>query len=43
MLHFLIRAWAAFKDPHKDNIKQDIYTLQLSESKEIFDSAYGLF
>jgi len=36
-------SFTAIKNPHKDNIRQDIYTLQLSESKEIFDSAYGLF
>jgi hypothetical protein len=36
-------SFTAIKNPLKDNIRQDIYTLQLSESKEIFDSAYGLF
>jgi hypothetical protein len=36
-------SFTAIKNPHKDNIRQDIYTLQLSESNEIFDSAYGLF
>jgi hypothetical protein len=36
-------SFTAIKNPHKDNIRQDIYALQSCESKEIFDSVYGLF
>ena len=36
-------SFTAINSQHKENIRQDFYLLQLSESKEIFDTAYSLF
>jgi hypothetical protein len=36
-------SYAAIEKQFKEQIKQDIYTLQLCESEEIFDAAYALF
>ena len=35
--------YVSLPSPHKENIKQDICLLQLSESEDIFDAAYELF
>ena len=35
--------FTSINQPHKENIRQDICTLQLCESKDIFDAAYQLF
>jgi hypothetical protein len=35
--------YVSIPSPHKENIKQDICSLQLSESEDIFESAYILF
>ena len=35
--------YVSIPEPHKENIKQDICTLQLSESELIFETAYLLF
>jgi hypothetical protein len=35
--------YVSLPSPHKENIKQDICSLQLSESEDIFDAAYELF